>query len=287
MLLGGGDARSRGRLPVGAEAERAPADGAVDREQADAVDAQQAGGRQRLPGQATALGDAQARHVLALAVGRDGLDVGDFLAEVLVGRGVERGVDGEDEDVAAAQDEVLEERAWALLGAVAGDSDDLGADALVELGLADREADERALFFFFFFALEKREVGKNEAKREKRGGGGEAHLVANDSLDQLGVGREQRSTSSLLEQSERGLRSGVATAGAPAKGLGRLERRQQRTRLGARGGAVGGHGHERQALLGGQGRGHADILGEEEGVSREEQEVGVDGVRLLMRRFWE
>ena len=67
--------------------------------------------------------------------------------------GVERGVDGEDEDVAAAQNEVLEEGAGALLGAGAGDGDDLCAKALVQLGLADREADERALKFFFFFFL--------------------------------------------------------------------------------------------------------------------------------------
>lgn len=63
--------------------------------------------------------------------------------------GVKRGVDGEDEDVAAAQNEVLEKGAGALLGAVAGDGYDLRAEALVELGLADREADERALEFFF------------------------------------------------------------------------------------------------------------------------------------------
>ena len=151
VLLGRGRARRRRRLPVGAEAERAAADGAVDRQKAHAVDPQQAGGGERLPGEAPAVGDAQARHVLALAVGGHGLDVGDLLAEVLVRGGVERGVDGEDEDVAAAQNEVLEEGAGALLGAVAGDGDDLCAKALVQLGLADREADERALKFFFFF----------------------------------------------------------------------------------------------------------------------------------------
>ena len=110
------------RLPVGAEAQRSPSDGTVDREQPDAVDAQQARRRQRLA-------------------------VRDLLAQVPVlrARRVERGVDGEDQDVAAAQHQVLEEGAGALLGAVARDGDDLGAEALVELGLADREAGERAL----------------------------------------------------------------------------------------------------------------------------------------------
>jgi hypothetical protein len=68
-----------------------------------------------------------------------------------VRRGVKRGVDGEDEHVAAAQDQVLEEGSRALFGAVAGDGDDLGAEAPVELGLADREADERALVFILVF----------------------------------------------------------------------------------------------------------------------------------------
>ena len=135
------------RLPVGAEAQRSPSDGTVDREQPDAVDAQQARRRQRLACEAAALGDAQARHVLPLAVRRHRLDVRDLLAQVPVlrARRVERGVDGEDQDVAAAQHQVLEEGAGALLGAVARDGDDLGAEALVELGLADREAGERAL----------------------------------------------------------------------------------------------------------------------------------------------
>ena len=106
--------------------------------------------------------------------------------------------------------------------------------------------------------------------------------MANNGLDQLGVRGEQRRISSLLEQSERGLRRGVAGAGAgaPAKGLGRLER-QQRACFCSGSGGVGGHRDERQALVDGQGRGHADVPGEEEGVSREEQEVGVDGVRLF------
>lgn len=64
-------------------------------------------------------------------------------------RGVERGVDGEDQDVAAAQNEVLEKGPWALFGAVAGNGDDLCAETPIELGVADREADERALGFIF------------------------------------------------------------------------------------------------------------------------------------------
>lgn len=164
----GAAAARRRRRAVGAEAERAAADGAVDREQADAVDAQQARRGQRLPRQPPALGDAQARHVLALAVGGHSLDVGDLLAQVPVRRGVKRGVNGEDEHVAAAQDQVLEEGSRALLGAVAGDGDDLGAEAPVELGLADRDADERALVFIFRFVLHRKQKSKGLGLQRKK-----------------------------------------------------------------------------------------------------------------------
>lgn len=124
--------------------------------------------------------------------------------------------------------------------------------------------------------VEEAEAAKKMTKKISR-------LVANDGLDQLGVGREQRRAHSLLEQSEWRLRRGVAAAGASAKGLGRLERRrlrQQRAGLGARGGGVGCHGHERQPFFGGEGGRDPYVAREEEGVSREKQEIGVDSVRL-------